>query len=90
MYDTSDELLREILAGEDSFIEFKEIAFKGNEIRFVHGEGKAATELGKDLSCFANTEGGVIVFGVRDDGERVGIPKDKRFIADLCDNLVLC
>jgi hypothetical protein len=50
MYDTSDELLREILAGEDSFIEFKGIAFKGNEIRFVHGEGKAATELAKDLS----------------------------------------
>ncbi len=77
MYDTSDELLREILAGEDSFIEFKGIAFKGNEIRFVHGEGKAATELAKDLSCFANTEGGVIVFGVRDDGERVGLPQDK-------------
>lgn len=77
MYDTQDELLREILAGEDSYIEFKEVIFRGNEIRFVHGEGKAASELGKDLSCFANTEGGVIVFGVRDDGERAGIPQDR-------------
>ncbi len=51
MYDTQDELLREILAGEDSFIEFKEIIFKGNEIRLAHGEGKATSELGKDLSC---------------------------------------
>ena len=77
MYDTPDGLLREILAGEDSYIEFKEIIFKGSKIRFVHGEGKATSELGKDLSCFANTEGGVIVFGVRDDGERVGIPQDR-------------
>ena len=43
MYDTQDELLREILAGEDSFIEFKEIIFKGNEIRFARGEGKASS-----------------------------------------------
>lgn len=77
MYDIPDELLREIIAGEDSYIDFKEIVFKGNEIRFVHGKGKATLELSKDLSCFSNTEGGVIVFGVRDDGERVGIEKDK-------------
>ena len=93
MYDTPDELLREILAGEDSFIEFKEITLKGNEIRFVRGEGRATLELGKDLSCFANTEGGVIVFGVRDDGERVGIPKEKiaylqEFILNVAQNNV--
>ncbi len=34
-------------------------------------------ELAKDLTCFANTEGGVIVFGVRKDRERVGIPEDQ-------------
>jgi predicted HTH transcriptional regulator len=77
MYDTTDELLREILAGEDSFIDFKEIVFKGNQIRFA-GEGvKVTTELAKDLTCFANTEGGVIVFGVRDDRERIGIPEER-------------
>ncbi len=27
MYDTPDELLREILAGEDSYIKFKQISF---------------------------------------------------------------
>jgi predicted HTH transcriptional regulator len=37
----------------------------------------AANELAKDLSCFANTEGGVIVFGVRKDGERLGVPADR-------------
>jgi predicted HTH transcriptional regulator len=77
MYDTSDELLREILAGEDSFLDWKEVVFKGTEIRFLGGEAKAAAELAKDLSCFANSEGGVIVFGVRKDRERVGLPNDK-------------
>ncbi|MCP4152213.1 MAG: hypothetical protein GY757_31025 [bacterium] len=49
--------------------------------------------MAKDLSCFANTEGGVIVFGVRDDLERVGIPqKDmenlQQFIVNVAQNNV--
>lgn len=93
MYDTPEDLLREILAGEDSYIEFKEIIFKGKEIRFVRGEGKASAELAKDFSCFTNTEGGVIVFGVRNDHERVGIPQDKmtylqEFIMNIAQNSI--
>ncbi len=76
MYDRTEDLLREIQAGEDSFLDFKEVVFKGTEVRFAKGEGKASVELAKDLSCFANTEGGAILFGVRDDGERVGIPPE--------------
>ncbi len=72
MYDTPEELLREILAGEDSFLDYKEVVRKGDRIHFV---GDQDTELAKDLTCFANTEGGVIVFGVRKDRERVGIPQ---------------
>ncbi len=72
MYDTAEELLREIDAGEDSFLDLKEVAFKDRQVRFLAGgsaaHGKATVELAKDLTCFANTEGGVIVFGVRDDG----------------------
>ena len=81
MYDTPDELMREIIAGEDSFLDWKEVVFKGEQLRFVpkhSGDSdKALLELAKDLTCFANTEGGVIVFGVRKDGERVGIPEDR-------------
>jgi ATP-dependent DNA helicase RecG len=76
MYGSPEELLREILAGEDSFLDFKEVVFQGHQVRFAGGEGRAAEELAKDLSCFANTEGGVIVFGVRRDKERVGIPEE--------------
>jgi predicted HTH transcriptional regulator len=80
MYDTADELLREISAGEDSKLDWKEVVCRGNEIRFVSRSSsdrdRAVSELAKDLTCFANTEGGVIVFGVRRDGERVGVPAD--------------
>jgi len=95
MYDTPDELLREILAGEDSLLDLKEVAFKGKKALFI-AKGSAAgnktqRELAKDLCCFANTEGGVIVFGVRDDRERVGIPEEhmenfQQFIVNIAQN----
>lgn len=93
MYDTADELLREILAGEDSLLDWKEVVFKGHEIRFVPDKDKASTEVAKDLTCFANTDGGVIVFGIRKDGERVGIPAEGKeallqFIINVAQNNV--
>lgn len=81
MYETPDELLREILAGEDSLLDWKEVVFRGDEVRFVQkrdaDRDRTMVELAKDFTCFANSEGGVIVFGVRRDGERVGIPPDR-------------
>lgn len=81
MFDSPDELLEQILAGEDSLLDWKEVVYKGDQLRFVPkaaGDAdKAFVELAKDLSCFANSDGGVIVFGVRKDGERVGIPPDR-------------
>jgi predicted HTH transcriptional regulator len=95
MYDTPDELLREILAGEDSRLDWKEVVLRGREVRFVPKRAaerdRATIELAKDLTCFANTEGGVIVLGVRRDGERVGIPADQmeglqQFIVNVAQN----
>jgi len=81
MYDTPDELLREIQAGEDSLLDWKEVVSRGNELRFVPKRAaerdKATVELAKDLTCFANAQGGVIVFGVRRDGERVGVAPER-------------
>lgn len=93
MYDTVDELLREIQAGEDSFLDFKEVHFQGHQIKFVHGQGQASQELAKDLTCFANTEGGVLLFGVRRDGERVGLSPEgvdvlQEFILNVAQNTV--
>ncbi len=97
MYDTPEDLLREIHAGEDTLLDWKEVVFKGNEVRLVpkgsHDSDKAPVELAKDLTCFANSDGGVVVFGVRRDGERVGIPRDgteslQQFIINVAQNNV--
>jgi predicted HTH transcriptional regulator len=92
MYNNIHELIHAIEAGEDSFIDFKEVRAKGKQLLFASKQ-KPGIELAKDLSCFANTEGGVIVFGVRDDGERLGIDKDireqlKQFIINTSQNNV--
>ena len=95
MYDTADELLREIMAGEDSLLDWKEVVFKGNQARFVakgpDSGNRATVEMAKDLCCFANTEGGVIVFGVRKDRERIGISEEQmedfqQFIVNVAQN----
>lgn len=95
MYDTADELLDEILAGEDSLLDLKEVVFKGKKALFItkgsSSGNKAQSELAKNLCCFANTEGGVMVFGVRDDRERVGIPEEhmedfQQFIVNIAQN----
>ena len=97
MYDTPDELLQEILAGEDSLLDWKEVVVRGPEIRFVSKPGseggRAAMELAKDLTCFANSEGGVIVYGVRKDGERLGMPAEgidklQQFIVNEAQNYI--
>ncbi|MEE8523239.1 MAG: ATP-binding protein, partial [Thermoanaerobaculia bacterium] len=95
MYDTPEELIREIEAGEDSFLDWKEVAFQGRQTRFVArgSSGRATVELAKDLSCFTNSEGGVLVFGVRDDGERVGIAEEhmddfQQFVVNVAQNNV--
>jgi len=93
VYDTPEELVREIQAGEDSLIDWKEVVFQGTRLRFVPDQGGAERELAKDLSCFTNTEGGVIVFGVRRDGERVGViptgmEQLQQFIVNVAQNSV--
>jgi predicted HTH transcriptional regulator len=78
MYDNIDELMREIAALEDNYLELKEIVFRGDQIRFGNEEGKAPNRLAEVFCSIANSEGGVVVFGVRDDGAIIGIDPTKR------------
>lgn len=55
-----DELKEIINNGENSYIEFKE-------------EGIKAKDLAEEIVAFANSEGGMILIGVDDDGNIVGI-----------------
>jgi ATP-dependent DNA helicase RecG len=73
--------LAEIVAGEDTYLELKEVVFKGNQIR-IGDAGRAAPEIAEVLCSMANTQGGVVVFGIRKDGLIVGIPREKRDILE--------
>jgi ATP-dependent DNA helicase RecG len=81
MYDDIQTLLSEISAGEDAHLELKEVVFRGNQI-LIGDAGRAAPEVAEVFCSIANTEGGVIVFGVRKDGVIVGIPREKKEILE--------
>jgi ATP-dependent DNA helicase RecG len=58
---TPDELRERILQGEDLHTDFKS------------GKTPDRSELAKDIVCFANTDGGRLIFGVSDDGVVGGV-----------------
>lgn len=63
------ELLEKIRLGEDSFLELKEVRFAGSKVR-----GPSQDHLADELAAFANSHGGVLVLGVDDNRDVVGIP----------------
>ena len=72
-----------IRAGEDTELELKELRFRGNRISFGRDPGRPAPRLAEVFVSMANTNGGVVVFGIR-DGDRlpVGIESDKRELVE--------
>ena len=72
MFNTSEQILQQFLAGEDSRAEFKEIRFGGRGVISPNAE-----EFAGELVAFANAEGGVVFLGVDDSGTVLGIPPEK-------------
>ena len=62
MFNTRTELLKKIYLGEDATIEFKRALPHRNS-------------LADEIAAFANARGGVILIGVDDDGEIVGVDR---------------
>ena len=58
------ELIERISNGEDSYTQFKEQAV-------------TAKDLAKEFVAFSNAEGGIVIFGVADDGEIKGLSVDE-------------
>ncbi len=76
MFDSLTELIEKIALGEDSTIEFKQ--------EFPHKDS-----LADEITAFANTNGGVILIGVTDNGDIVGIEKgllneNEKTIIEVC------
>ena len=70
MFESPAELLAKIRLGEDSFLELKEVKFRGGKL-----SGLSQHNLADEIAAFANSRGGVLVLGVQDKPrEVVGIP----------------
>jgi len=72
MLGTRSELLEKIRLGEDAFLELKEVRFAGSKVR-----GPTQEVLADEMAAFANSAGGVLLLGVTDVREVVGIPVER-------------
>ena len=72
MFDTLDEIQRQLQVLEDSRAEFKEVVIGDRSVRSPNTE-----EMAGEMVAFANAEGGVVFLGVDDDGIVRGIPPDR-------------
>jgi len=89
MFETTDELLKQIRLGEDSSLELKDLEYKGS-----HVSGPHRNSMADELAAMANTANGVFVLGVDDKSRTVvGIPEEKldiveTWIRGICNDLI--
>lgn len=73
MFDSRDELLRQIQLGEDSCLECTQVFFRAEKV-----QGPSAEKMADEIAAMSNAVGGVIVLGVEDKTRDVaGIDIDK-------------
>jgi ATP-dependent DNA helicase RecG len=89
MFESSEELLKQISLGEDSSLELKDLRFKGDKVSEPHSKGMA-----DELAAMANAATGVFVLGVDDSTRMVtGIPEEKldiveTWLRNICNDLI--
>ena len=71
MFDTKDQILSQLRAGEDGRAEFKEVRLGDRGVISPDTE-----DLAGELVAFANAEGGVVFLGVDDSGAVRGVPPE--------------
>ena len=85
---SDEDIRRQIRLGEDSHWEFKEIQFVGNVPRSPRRD-----DLADELAAFANTDGGVVLCGVTDDGDVQGMSREQmdeleRLLVAICTDII--
>ena len=85
---SDEDIRRQIRLGEDSHWEFKEIQFVGNVPRSPRRD-----DLANELAAFANTDGGVVLCGVTDDGDVQGMSREQmdeleRLLVAICTDII--
>ena len=83
-----EEIKRQLRLGEDSRWEFKEVRFAGN----VPKE-PSRDDFADEIAAFANTEGGVLLCGVTDAGDVVGMSREQmdkleRRLVEICTDTI--
>lgn len=63
-YNTDEDIQKQLVLGEDTLWEFKQVTFKDNKPIEPHSKKWA-----KEIAAFANSEGGILLCGVTDDGK---------------------
>ena len=71
MLSTREELLKKLRLGKDSFFDFKEVRAVGSKIKSPTVEA-----LADEMAAFANSSGGVLLLGVNDNREVIGVLKE--------------
>ncbi len=89
MFDSPEELLRKIRLGEDTSLELKAVAFRGNRVA-----EPARDDLAEEIVAIANTADGVLVLGIDDKTrEVVGVAAERlemveRFVYEVCNDSI--
>lgn len=81
MFDTREQILDQLRAGEDARAEFKELRLDDRSI-----VGPKTEDMAGELVAFANAEGGAIFLGISDQGIVRGIPAER---ADVVEQWIL-
>ena len=84
----SEELWAAVRLGEDSGLELKEVAFRGQKV-----SAPSRDSLADELAAFANARGGRLVLGVRDDRTPQSLPPGELdvlldFVKEICESSI--
>ena len=69
---SEEEVRRQLRLGEDSRREFKQIEFTGDRLKSPRRD-----DLADEIAAFANAKGGVLLYGVTDQGDAQGLSRDE-------------